>query len=427
VERKTATRLGTLAAVLIIIAAAVAGAMAYYSTYRPKPFNVVLIIIDTLRADHLGVYGYARPTTPNLDAFAAQATVFEQAYSLSPWTKPSIASIVTGLSPRRHGIEEWGDDLAKKDVTAAELFQQQGYQTRAAISHVILKPGHGFARGFDDYDWKVIKGRDPSLVVSSGHISNYGLKALGEIGEKPLFLMLHYFDPHAEYFNHRGHTFNRGIERVDKYDSEIAYVDEKIGRVLDGMQAAGRLEDTVVVVMADHGEEFLDHGHWAHGKSLYDESVRVPLLIHVPGFPAARVKRIVPETDILPTLATLTGLPIPPGLSGKPIPMRRSAFNPKINRRVFMENYLDERCKQGVRSSGWKLVRNCTPGDGSYELYHIPSDPLEKRNLFGHNKQRAAKMIGHLTKVYPAPPVAKVKKKLDAELEQHLKGLGYLQ
>lgn len=417
-----------IVAAILIVSAGAAFSAWFFSTNHPERYNVVLIIVDTLRQDHLGVYGYGRDTTPNIDHFAERATVFDEAYSHTPWTKPSIASILTSLHPRAHGIEEWRDPLREKHLTLAQHLKTYGYQTKAAVSHVILDPRYGFSKGFDDYDWSVVKGLDPSKVISSPAVTDYGIRAVDAMGEKPTFLWLHYFDPHSDYFNHAGFQFGESKSRLDRYDSEVAFTDHHVGRLLDHIKAKGLLDDTVIVIVSDHGEEFDDHGGWLHGRTVYDESVKIPLIIHVPGFGAGRIDKLVAEIDLAPTLCELVGVPTPRQFAGKAIPSAYARFNPKNNRRIYLENFLDDNCKQGVRTGNWKIIRNCAAQPPSFELYHLKRDPKEIKNLYRRNKEKAKIMTERLNEVYASLPTAQQpNRELPQELEEQLKGLGYLQ
>jgi len=197
--------------------------------------------------------------------------------------------------------------------------------------------------------------------------------------------------------------------------------------LLDHLKAKGMMDDTIVVVVADHGEEFEDHGQTYHGKTLYEESVKIPLVVHVPGFRPGRVDKLVAEIDIAPTLCRLVGLPIPPDFKGKPIRAGHASFRPSGHRRIYLENYLDEYCVEGVRSRDWKLVKNCD-GEARFELYDLVRDPKEKENLFGRLPEQDKIMRGKLRKVYRHRAQTEGQKpELPADLAEQLKGLGYLQ
>ena len=304
-------------------------------TKRP---NVLLITIDTLRRDHLGTYGYPRPTSPHLDAFAKGSVVFEDAQSQAPWTLPSLASLMTGLETSAHGCRTFHDALAPSYDTLAERLFAAGYDTAAVASHVFLGRDYGLDQGFVHFDDELVLEMTRSdEVISSPKVTQKGLdfftaKAAARDAhadeKRPWLLWLHYFDPHADYLPHPGVSQHFGTQRpLDLYDGEIAFTDQAIGRLLDGLTAAGFREDTVVVFTADHGEEFGDHGRAGHGHSLYHEQLDVPLIVRVPGVEARRVGGMVRSIDVANTLlelAQLTPLDESAGLSLLPLLHGRS-------------------------------------------------------------------------------------------------------
>jgi len=270
--------------------------------------NVLFVVVDTLRWDHVGCYGAARKTTPFVDDYAAGATRFDRAYSVAPWTMPSVASMFTGLYPSRHGANSFGLGLTDEVDTLAEILQREGYATQGVISHTAIGARNNFQQGFDVYLESEARGHD--------HLSTDGVtgQAIGKLeglaaGEAPFFLFVHYFDPHYNYKRHPEYGFAadaagrldgeqpmRELLRMapdmtpdesqflrDLYDEEVRFTDAGIGRLLERLQVLGLDEDTIVILTADHGEEFLDHGDLGHTGSLYEELVRVPLILRGPG------------------------------------------------------------------------------------------------------------------------------------------------
>ncbi|MBC8451396.1 MAG: sulfatase, partial [Planctomycetes bacterium] len=284
----------------------------------PQRPNVLLITVDTLRQDHLGCYGYERPTSPHLDALAKSAVVFEDAQVQAPWTLPSLASLMTGLETTAHGCRSFHDALAPSYETLAERLFAAGYDTAAVASHVFLGRDYGLDQGFVHFDDELVLEMTRSdEVISSPKITQKGLDFLAaqagarDAGSsRPWMLWLHYFDPHAEYLRHQGISGQFGTQRpVDLYDGEIAFTDRWIGRLLDGLATHGFEQDTIVVFTADHGEEFGDHGRVDHGHTLYRELLDVPLIVRVPGGTPRRVATMVRSIDLANTLLELTELP----------------------------------------------------------------------------------------------------------------------
>ena len=249
--------------------------------------------MDTTRADHIGSFGYERDTTPHLDRLAKQSTLFEQAYSHSPWTMPSMASMFTSLPPRDHGIVRWEQPLPTALITLAEHLQEHGMRTAAFVSHVIFQPEYNYNQGFEHYDDSVLKKGRPVQISSAKEISDLAISWIEENSDEPFFTWLHYFDPHSHYFGHP--EFDFGSEAIDRYDSEIRYTDEHIGRVLGTLEQLDLWDNTIIIFVADHGEEFLDHGGRRHTKTLYNEVVRIPLTVYVPGFRPARIDTVVTQ------------------------------------------------------------------------------------------------------------------------------------
>ncbi len=300
----------------------------------PRP-DIVLVVIDTLRADHLSAYGYRRPTSPRLDRLAAEGTLFLQSFSAATWTLPSTASLLTGLPPDRHGARTGDDTLPEAAVTLAEELRELGYRTAAITDGGFVDPQWGFGQGFDRYETTERRDRGRQRVRQGAAAA---LRFLEENRHAPFFLLLHTYEPHQPYFNREGfgdpflreigeetggaaavevdpdlRLDERGLARaVALYDGEIRRVDHYFGQVLDRLAArAGR---TAVVVTSDHGEEFQEHGSLDHfaGK-LFEENVRVPLILWAPRLAASpagrRVAAPVSGLDVVPTLLALAGAP----------------------------------------------------------------------------------------------------------------------
>ncbi|MFH1434560.1 MAG: sulfatase-like hydrolase/transferase [Pseudomonadota bacterium] len=390
-----------------------------FETYRGA--NIVLIVIDTLRFDHLGCYGYVSDTSPRLDRFSEQSVLFENAYSHAPWTHPSVASIITSLHPVEHGVTEWKHRIKSSLVTLPEVLHDAGYRTEAYVSHVLFKPVFGYSQGFDVYDFSVLDTGNPHQIATSAEISDKAIDALQRI-KGPFFLFLHYFDPHHQYLHHEEFDFSKTSE-ISRYNSEIAYTDLHMGRVLDEIREKSLLDKTIVVVVADHGEEFRDHGGTQHTITLFEELIHIPLLVRVPGIGHERVDKVVVESDIAPTLLDLVGLPIPQQFTGKAIRFGLGGVVAE-NRTVFSETRrgADIKC---IIKDGYKLIldqkRNRT------WLYNLLNDPFERVDLLSRKRGKGAALLNDLLAFYKKSSGSSQDIELSDEIIERLESLGYMQ
>jgi arylsulfatase A-like enzyme len=298
---------------------------------------VLLVTIDMLRADRLGA------AMPALDALEADSVVFEAGRSTTSWTLPALASLMTSSYPATHRATQMTSVLDGSFTTLAERLGAAGYATRGIASHVFLKDRFGLSQGFEDYDASLAKSMARSAeLVSSPAVTRHALDWLDqrpEADQRPFLLWVHYFDPHADYLVHGGDGGAQGTE-PERYRGEVRFTDAWLGRLLAGLRERGLSDNTVVVVVADHGEEFGDHGATRHGHTLYEELVRVPLVIHVPraaGPFAGRLSSLrlttpVSLLDVEPTLlelcdvgvdpTSLAGSSLVPLMLGQPFPER---------------------------------------------------------------------------------------------------------
>jgi arylsulfatase A-like enzyme len=380
--------------------------------------DVFLISIDTLRPDHVSAYGHERKTTPFVDGLAEQGVLFTRAYSTTSWTAPALVSMLTSSYPSRHGVGQgvhgsrgrW-EVIPEELPSLPELFREHGYRTYGLTANFGLPAERGFARGFDRYE-----------CVGAVDLEEVRLAAepwLAELHEgRPWLFWLHLFDPHAPYLARErwlttfdplppgpfeeldGLAANRlptvagelDDERLDYlralYDSEIRAVDDYLREIFD---AVPRAREALVVFVADHGEEFLEHGGVLHGKTLFEETIRVPLIVR---FPDGRLAGTVHDgpvsiVDILPTIAESAGIPLPPGLAGV------SLFGPQGLRDPGDRPVVAELVRgAGVRAwigKRWKYIAEAeNPATGS--LYDLESDPGEIRDLAGDEPERAVRL-----------------------------------
>jgi len=409
---KRRSRLSASAALL-----AVAAAAAWWVWPRP-PHNVVFIIVDTLRADHLGLYGYERDTSPRLERTLHHGAVFRQAYSHAPWTAPSVTSLLSSLPVRDHGVTTWNQPVPEDLLMMAEVFQTHGYQTSAVVSHSVLKPKFGFHQGFDHYDISAMKLGAPSKTISSQHVTDRALRQLDDLDE-PFLLMLHYFDPHNTYMPQPDHDF--GERQMDRYDGEVGYTDHHVGRFLKALAQEGHKEDTLVVFVADHGEEFGDHGGTRHTNTLFNEVVRVPLVFRGPGIERQTVDAPVAGIDVAPTVLNFVGLPIPDEFTGEAIELT-GTIQPRPDRPVFMETRRVSDLR-GVVQGHHKLIRN--EANGSTVLYDLDADPQEAKPI--QNAEVHDRLLELLDQHYAEPGRVAPTHELNPDDLKALQELGYLE
>ena len=369
--------------------------------------DLVLISIDTLRADHLSTYGYPRPTSPHLDRLAAESYLFTRSLSASTWTLPSTATLLTGLLPAQHGLLSIHRRLTPDADTLAERLARLGYRTAAITDGGFVDTHWGFSQGFERYDATAGEPWEPKDVAE---IADPASRWLEENRFHPFFLFVHTYETHQPYVNRESFadpfldpgyagpfaerasvhvseaaaTVGADLERiVALYDGEIRRADHYLGRFLDSLRAAGRWRDTAVIVTSDHGEEFLDHGDFDHGfAKVFDPNVRVPLILKPPGGLAAgrTVDRPVTGLDVAPTLLQLAGDGGAASLPGRPL-LAAGSPGPPADRAVLVHGtnsfpHLDEeryRLDSGNRAVVFDRVR------GRAEWYDLTADPEMRR------------------------------------------------
>jgi arylsulfatase A-like enzyme len=388
------------------------GAPAVVTRHAAEAPLVVLYLVDTLRADHTTPYGYARDTTPALAAFGRDAVVFDAAIAHASWTKPSVASIFTSLLPGRHRAVQLRDKLDPGLVTLAEMLQTKGYTTGAAIANsVIYSDGTHFEQGFDFYAG--LHGADdrPSKLVDAADVVDTALAWIDSRPGLPQLVYVHTMDPHVPYappepFDRKyepppapGRTasdprydYQEPADRerlIAQYDGAVAYGDREFGRFVSELKRRGLYDRALFVFLADHGEEFQDHGGWLHGRTVFDELIRVPLIVKFPGQRDAgtRVAQQVQLVDILPTVLRNEGLPVPdsPIITGHPLQdvLRGGAPEPpavsEISHRGFVAH--------GMRTGRDKYVHRFSPDED--ELYFdLVRDPKEQDSRLDENRER---------------------------------------
>jgi arylsulfatase A-like enzyme len=370
----------------------------------------LVISIDTLRADRLGCYGYERPTSPQIDRLAGEACVFDAAQSASSWTLPSMSTLMTGLSPSTHRCTQLSSRLDPSQITLAEMLRDNGYDTAIVASHVFITTSFGLQQGYTHVDTSVVQDEQD---ITSFEVAERGIewvreqaRALarppvqglaGDYQRPPWMLWLHFFDPHAPYLVHPGISEAFGTQSdAERYDGEIAYTDLHVGRLLEALRASPEWDSTIVVIVADHGEEFGEHGHHGHGYSLHEECVRVPLIVRVPGLAPRRVLEPVPTIDLVPTLLELTGTTFThelPGVSLVPALRTGQQLARRALSEVSWQARQDMRC---VQAEGWKYFDFHLGEFDAELLFNKTEDRAEHGNAFDAQPERGAQMRGFL-------------------------------
>ena len=393
--------------------------------------NVLLVTIDTLRADHVGCYGRAQALTPTLDGLAARGVRFATAVAHVPLTGPSHASILTGLSPLGHGFRDNGGFVLPAQVrTTAEDFGKAGYRTAAFVSGFPLNRRFGFDRGFETYDDHLPRGNDPRRAL---HVERFAdattdavLRWLAEPdpspGRRPFFLWVHYYDPHAPYEPPQDFAARFAAE---PYDGEIAFVDAQLARLLRKLEEKGEMARTLLLATADHGESLGEHGEVSHGLFVYDATLKVPFIVAGPGIAAGRVAPTVARgIDVLPTLLDYAGLELPPEIEGR-------SLRPALEGREMSDAPAYAETLYPLRELGWaplfawrtsrhKMIEAPKP-----ELYDLEGDPGETLNRAARENARLAEMQRKLQAALARPaPSAAVE--LDPETAERLRALGYV-
>lgn len=392
--------------------------------------NILLITLDTTRADRLGCYGSSHGLTPSLDQLAAEGCLFERAYTVCPITLPAHASLLTGRHPFEHGVRVNGENrLPETETTLAEILRDHGYETAAFIGAFVLDSMFGLDQGFQTYDDDIeapIVARQNRLLRErpADEVASRAIAWLRARRSQPWFCWVHFFDPHYPY-NPWPSAFGERF-RTSPYHAEIAYMDLHIGRLLNELQRAGQDRHTLVIAVADHGESLGEHGEMQHGLTLYESAVRVPLIIRWPRrIPRGmRISEPVSLVDILPTVMDWLGLP-QPGVSGHSLTPLLSG-KPHGAASCYMETHMPFNDYgwaplAGMVEKTWKYIHAPRP-----ELYNLSADPSEKQNLAGRHADEAARLAAELEGLLAqATSSESVGVHLSASERQSLLSLGY--
>ena len=431
--------------------------------------RVILIGIDTLRADRLSSSGYGRETSPHLDELAREESVrFERAYASSSWTLPSMTSLFTSLHPPQHLVEDRGTRLAPEVPTLAGAFAARGWLTAGFVTHIYASSLFGLDSGFSEWrelsiDWNFREGRQIRADVLNDHV----LRWLDQHRDKRFFLYIHFFDPHWDYappspydqrfidpnYSGRARGTFRYLRRYiprdrlvsppdlrrinDLYDGEILWTDHQIGRLFGHLKERNLWEDTLLAVTSDHGEEFQEHNSFHHIRTLYEEVLRVPIIIKPPGGRPREWREVVTERvgqiDLSTTLLHLSGVDIPDTFEGQTlVPLMKG---PGEDRAVFARTLRNTGGKIAFIGSRYKFIRSNAPtGEARVELYDLDADPGEtspvndiEPELADRIGEEANAWLDRMRESRSRLAGSNLPVVLTEEQREHLRTLGYVQ
>ncbi len=396
----------------------------------PHDVNVVVVTLDTLRADRIGCYGFSGVQTPHLDALAREGVLFEQASATVPLTLPSHASIFTGLIPPHHGVHDNGGFfLDVKHATLAERLHEAGWTTGAFVGAWVLDSRWGLDQGFDVYadrfDLSRLKVESSGTVQKRGDaVMDEALAWLEGVRSKKFFAWVHLYDPHTPYEPPEPYASRYAGQ---PYLGEVAYTDAVVGRLIDWLRGASLLERTVVVVTSDHGESLGEHGEATHTFFIYDATTHVPLLVRTPWGDRGRARAQVSSVDLMPTVLDLVGLAPQPDIDGRSL--ARLLLDPQADagQVAYSETYFPR------YHFGWQHLRSLRDGRHKFieaptpELYDLSSDPREGTNIYKAFSKRADELRRRLDALAGSGiQAAPQKQNLDPDTLQRLAALGYV-
>lgn len=448
------------------------------SRQGPSP-NIILISVDTLRADHLSTYGYFRQTSPNLDQLAPDSIVFDKAFTVMSTTLPAHISLVTGIHPAKHNVLSNGWKFNGPFPTLAERLKQAGYSTGGFITGFPLTAESGMGRGFDVYRDTGRQGRRPTPKIPGTLANQRATEWLEQHRQGPVFLFIHYFDVHPPYMTPSSPAPPFGMDEplaahmismrvsgvgmdsispaeiqlderpigdlltaINAYDNQVHHVDAMIADLLHTLEQLGLLDDALVIITADHGEGLGQHGLYSHGLHLYEEQLRIPLIVRYFGsnWTGRRITSAVSLLDVVPTVLELLELPSDPELHGRSLlaSMKRQGDTPAnrwllAQRREYSDWVLQKRGRFASKLSlhvlrGDHRLKYLLAGDGTEELYDLEADPLELNNLGNAQLEACSRLRPMLEETLDdyLTDVADAEERLDEETRRALEALGYL-
>ena len=437
--------------------------------------NVLFIVVDTLRADHLKTYGYAKGRTPHLDRFSQDALRFEQAFANASWTRPSFASLLTGRLPSNHGVMAKSDALAAKLETLPERLRSAGWHTAGFVTNFNVAPYFNFHQGFDEYrylepdfvlgaddasaklllvqflkqkveTWRALRGQvlPGTAYQDARKVNDEVLAWLGRAPSTPWFLFVGYMDPHDPYFRHpyEGKGYARAahphpkVEEAERlralYDGEITFWDQNFGRLIESLKKRGLYDDMTIVITSDHGEEFADHGGFWHGTTLYDEQVRVPLFVKLPRNEkgGTSVAHWVQSIDLMPTLLRQFGLSLPKGVQGGDLFAGSEVVYSEESHEGNVLRALREK-REGESLKAISANAGNPRGLPTFELFQVDRDPGERRDISQQDAEQSREARASLSEWESnaskgAIPRRQVSIDHDQAAVERLRALGYV-
>jgi arylsulfatase A-like enzyme len=414
--------------------------------------SVVFILVDALRADRLGAYGYARPTSPAIDALARTGIRFAKVTSQSSWTTSSMASLWTATYPARNGVRRLGQALPQGATTPAEMLAAMGFETAGLLRNPLVGAWVGLGQGFAEYRRPIPRepvpfvrhsiwtGRQPG---SDRDLTLDAIAMLRELAPERFLLYLHYMDVHQYAHPADGPSF--GSSDSDLYDAAIAWVDRNVAELVRALEQAGLRDRTLIAIASDHGEEFGEHGGAGHGKTLYPEVVRVPLVIALPFRlePGIVLEEPVENVDLWPTLLALLGMPATDGVDGRSlVPQIEAALlreapsapgGPVFSDLDLRWSHLQEAPLRSVlvESGGRSLIWREAAPEPVVELYDLAGDPGQRSDVAAADRARVDELGRDVSSYLGAPPMpwaepAAARATIDDSLREELHALGYV-
>ena len=394
----------------------------------PEGLNLLLVTLDTTRADVLGCYGGSEASTPTLDRLAAEGVRFDRCTACTPLTAPSHSTILTGTWPTVHGVRANGTEkLPDSATTVAETLVAQGFATRAVVASFVVRRMFGFAQGFEAYDDRMppTPERKPALERPADLVADAAIQYLRDLSGTRFFMWVHFYDAHHPYLS----TTGNGPDSREAYIEEIELVDRQLGRILAVVDALGIADTTAVVVVGDHGEGLGDHGEFDHGFFLYESTQDVPLIVKVPGWtpPGGVVSTRVRTVDVAPTLLELAGVAPPEIMQGESLVTMLADPEAGVNRTAYSEAWQAHDAfrmapLRAVYDGNWKLVEAPEP-----ELFDLSTDPAETDDLAPTHPERVVAMQRYLQPFLDAGGSEEAGDRLDisADTAAALDALGY--
>ncbi|UCD83237.1 MAG: sulfatase, partial [Deltaproteobacteria bacterium] len=399
--------------------------------------NIILALVDALRPDHLGCYGYSRETSPNIDRIAREGVIFSNAISQASWTWPSVASLFTSLYPSQHKVTKiFGYPLSNSLTTLAEIMRDEGYTTGVISSNLCISEVFQFDQGFDYFNKRCSSfgcGDDAECIT------NQILTWLEMNYDSSFFIYLHYMDPHAPFdppslfkgIIDKPNNFNNINRIISNYNGDIRFVDYHMGKLLSKLRELGMDDNTLFIIIADHGEEIYEHGGIAHGPTLYEEVLRIPVIFRYPAlFPKGKVvEEIIQTIDIAPTILDVAGIQEFKDMEGSSLLPLLSDKDRSLKSIVFSETgKFRVRGKMTLQSKRWKLISDYS--NTKIELYDLHNDPYESHNLISEESELVLDLLKSMNCIQKSlefseqPPEEKVK--INEEMKERLRSLGYI-